>query len=139
MICPRCGDEYRPGFTQCAECHIPLVDELPQPEPPRSTESQRAPDPYLELVTVFESGNAVLTAIAKSVLLSAEIPFAARGEQVQELFGLGRFPGGVNLVTGPVCIEVASADRDVAAELLDGLGQSEPQFDDVDDSEPDGS
>ena len=115
------------------------MDQLPRPEPPRSTESQRVPDPLLELVTVFESGNAVLIAIAKSVLQSAEIPFATRGEHVQELFGMGRFPSGVNLVTGPVCIDVGSDDRDVAAVLLDGLGRSEQQFDDMDDSEPDGS
>lgn len=25
MICPKCNSEYRPGFTVCADCHIPLV------------------------------------------------------------------------------------------------------------------
>ncbi len=23
--CPRCGAEYRPGFRECADCHVPLV------------------------------------------------------------------------------------------------------------------
>ena len=27
--CPRCGTEYRPGFSECSDCHIPLVDEPP--------------------------------------------------------------------------------------------------------------
>ncbi len=33
MICPQCEVEYRTGFTQCADCDIPLVDRL---EPARS-------------------------------------------------------------------------------------------------------
>ena len=28
--CPRCGAEYRPGFTTCADCNLPLV---PGPAP----------------------------------------------------------------------------------------------------------
>ena len=28
MICPKCGTEYRDGFTECAYCHIPLVESL---------------------------------------------------------------------------------------------------------------
>src|SRR5579871_2246613 len=29
MFCPNCGTEYREGFTQCADCHIPLTAQLP--------------------------------------------------------------------------------------------------------------
>ena len=29
MFCPNCRCEYRPGFTECADCRVPLVDELP--------------------------------------------------------------------------------------------------------------
>lgn len=29
LYCPRCGGEFRPGFSQCADCHIPLVSERP--------------------------------------------------------------------------------------------------------------
>src|SRR5215471_4277231 len=25
MICPRCGAEYRPGFTKCADCDVDLI------------------------------------------------------------------------------------------------------------------
>jgi hypothetical protein len=31
--CPRCGAEYRPGFTMCADCNVPLV---PGPAPAKS-------------------------------------------------------------------------------------------------------
>jgi hypothetical protein len=28
MYCPNCRDEYRPGFTRCATCDVPLVPSL---------------------------------------------------------------------------------------------------------------
>lgn len=30
MYCPLCKAEYRPGFTQCSDCQVPLVDSLEQ-------------------------------------------------------------------------------------------------------------
>jgi hypothetical protein len=29
MFCPVCRAEYRPGFTHCRDCNVPLVAELP--------------------------------------------------------------------------------------------------------------
>jgi len=29
MFCPKCGAEYRPGYTSCADCHVFLVSERP--------------------------------------------------------------------------------------------------------------
>jgi len=29
MICPKCGAEYRQGYTSCADCHVFLVEEQP--------------------------------------------------------------------------------------------------------------
>jgi hypothetical protein len=33
MFCPKCKDEFRPGFTRCAGCGVDLVDDLSQVEP----------------------------------------------------------------------------------------------------------
>jgi hypothetical protein len=40
MFCPQCRCEYRPGFQQCANCQVPLVEELP-PLPPVPWELDR--------------------------------------------------------------------------------------------------
>jgi hypothetical protein len=34
LYCPRCGGEFRPGFSQCADCHIPLVSKRPARDAP---------------------------------------------------------------------------------------------------------
>jgi hypothetical protein len=34
MYCPVCKAEYRAGFTECAECRVPLVTELPAKDAP---------------------------------------------------------------------------------------------------------
>lgn len=28
MFCPKCGSEYRPGYTRCAPCGVDLVEDL---------------------------------------------------------------------------------------------------------------
>ncbi len=36
-FCPVCHLEYRPGFTECSDCGVPLVDALSPQPPPAST------------------------------------------------------------------------------------------------------
>lgn len=48
--CPRCRTEYREGFTQCIDCHIALVQDAPEGEPPE-TESIQLMDP----ISVYET------------------------------------------------------------------------------------
>ena len=71
-----------------------------------------------DLVVVFQSGDPVALAFAKGALESAEIPFVTQGEGLQDLIGLGRFPGGFNVVTGPVKILVNGDDANRARDAL---------------------
>lgn len=142
MFCPRCGAEYRPGFTTCAECLVPLVERPPRDD--RETGSARRgakgddvpvahgsgrldqdtgrPRPDLELVTVFVTGDPAVVALAKSFLQSADIEFMTRGEGIQNLFGIGNLGvGGFNPITGPVEFLVAAEDADDARKLLEEL------------------
>jgi hypothetical protein len=109
MICPNCKAEYREGFELCADCQIPLVDSLPE---------EVQPDPDLELVTVFETGDPADVLVAKSVLDEAGIEFFPRGEGVQDIFGAGRLGAGFNTLAGPVSIQVRPEDAETARGLL---------------------
>jgi hypothetical protein len=80
MFCPKCGDEYQPGFKVCAECHVSLVDALPV----KSSLPHKAP------VTVLSTRDPSVIAVAKSLLGASSIPFVATGEIIQEIMtGVG--------------------------------------------------
>ena len=70
------------------------------------------------MVTVFQTANPVALALAKAALESQGIPFVTQGEGLQDLIGLGRFPGGFNVATGPVKIRVDIRDAQAAREVL---------------------
>lgn len=70
-------------------------------------------------VTVFSTGNPALISLSKSLLEDADIPFMAKGEGVQDLFGIGRIgSAGYNLITGPVEIQVPSNYEKEARAIL---------------------
>jgi len=129
MYCPQCGSEYVAGVDECVECGVPLVDDLPSP-PPASDAPAEIPsrDVHLgpEPEVVFTSGRADLIAIAKSILMSADLDFGVRGEAVQDIFGWGRFPAGSNVFTGPVEILVSAEDAADARALLAELESPAP-------------
>ncbi len=79
------------------------------------------PDPTIELVPVFETGDAGLTALVKSILEGEGIDYLVRGEGVQDLLGAGRLSAGFNYLTGPARFMVRKADEERARELLSEL------------------
>lgn len=70
-----------------------------------------------EPVTVLETSDPALLAVAKSLLEEAGIGFFAKGEAIQDLFGAGRL-GGFNLITGPVELQVSADDAAEAGSVL---------------------
>ncbi len=108
MFCPECRDEYRAGYTRCNDCGVDLVEKLPDPAEP----------PPADLVTVLETGDQSLIAIAKSVFDGAGISYIARNERLQNLFGWGTIGTGYNVAMGPIRLQVLPQDAEVARELL---------------------
>ncbi|HWB86421.1 MAG TPA: DUF2007 domain-containing protein [Bryobacteraceae bacterium] len=74
MYCPQCRVEYRDGFSECSDCHVPLLSGTPQPE------AAEPFDPSLDLVVVFESSNSIQSAMAQGLLEDSGIPFFALGQ-----------------------------------------------------------
>jgi hypothetical protein len=75
----------------------------------------------LDLVTVYESGNPALIAVAKSILDSAKIEYCVKGEYLQNLSGLGTIFSGYNIVYGPIQIQVIKNKKLIATKLLKGV------------------
>jgi hypothetical protein len=74
VYCPECRVEYREGFRECSDCHVPLLAGTAPPQPKTPS------DPNLELVVVLETNDAFLLASAKGALEDAGIPFFALNE-----------------------------------------------------------
>jgi hypothetical protein len=134
MFCPECQGEYREGFTECADCGVPLVEKLPETE----EDTDLALD--AGLVPLVRTGDPNELAFAEAVLTEADIPFVKKGESVQDLFALGRVGMGFNPITGPIVLLVSEEHAAEAAKLLkesekaelDGMEElaEEDQYDD---------
>lgn len=108
MICPNCGADFLDDEQRCPHCGKASA----------SADVNERPDPTLELVTVFTTGDPADVMVAKSLLESAGIEFSAKDEGVQDVFGAGRIGSGFNVMAGQVEIQVRPEDEKVARELL---------------------
>jgi len=70
MFCPECKAEYLPGITMCADCRVPLVDELVEPD-------HDAADEFEEVARTFNQGD---IAVIKSVLDDNGVEYRFFGE-----------------------------------------------------------
>ena len=114
MHCPRCLTEYRDGFTECANCRIPLAA-----GPPSELHGQHA----LELVTVLEVRDSFALGLAKASLDEAGIDYLVSGEDLGYMPG---FHGASGIGATPLwkcsCrIQVAPDCADEARALLEPL------------------
>lgn len=73
MFCPKCGAEYREGFTQCSDCGIPLVWEEPD-----EVEADKAD--YVEYTEVLRTFSLADVAIIRSLLEDAGIDYFIKDE-----------------------------------------------------------
>jgi hypothetical protein len=76
MHCPQCLTEYRDGFSECADCHVPLAPGLPPETQPE--------EHTVELVTVLETSDPFLINLAKATLEDAGIEYVLGGDDADE-------------------------------------------------------
>jgi hypothetical protein len=103
MYCPKCRAEYVAGKTECPDCHLKLVDSLPP----------QAEILYKDFVTVYETSDPGLIALAESLLEAENIHFSKKSEGLQSIYALG-----------VVKFQVAEEDREQAYSLLKDLKES---------------
>jgi hypothetical protein len=103
LFCPSCKAEYRPGFTECADCSVPLVYELP-PEPPQVPREDRDAD----LVAVYSTYNPTDVMMIKSLLDAEEIVYNFQGELFE----------GSGVFIAPAMLFVTKADAQKVMEIL---------------------
>ena len=103
MFCPKCRTEYRPGFSQCADCRVPLIPELPS-------------EPHdFSGISVFETADPFAIALAKATLEDNMIPFHLQGDVTEARLALGP-------IQQPVCRILVPAEYALeAGELLEPL------------------
>lgn len=82
-------------------------------------------------IKVFETGDKTLIAIIKSVLTDADIKFFIKGEEIQDIIGIGSFGTGYNTALGPMELYVEEEDAEAVRMLIEELEQKQ----DTDDEE----
>ncbi len=111
MFCPKCGDEYREGFTVCATCNVPLVK-----DPPLQTKPE-----FAGFVTVYETANATTIAFVKSLFETEGVEYYCKGEGSQ-------YP----LPVLPVQFQVNEKDAEKAREILNQIEDGDFDLQDSD-------
>ncbi|MRR15324.1 MAG: hypothetical protein EG826_02580 [Deltaproteobacteria bacterium] len=83
MFCPKCGAEYREGFTHCADCSVDLVS-----DEPKANEDHLQ---YVAMVEVFSTYNPGDIASIKSILDGEDIHYYFQGENTNIMVGGGAY------------------------------------------------
>ena len=128
MFCPKCGGEYREGFTECSDCHVALTADPPVLEPAEGPE-------YVELVEVLRTFNPGDIAVIKAIMEDEGVRYVFEGESFNMLDPLIR----------PARLMVAKADVETAKESLKDMKLSymafpnlSPKDKSAEEEEPDG-
>jgi len=113
MHCPTCLTEYRDGFSECADCRVPLAPGLP-PAP-------QAIEHTVELVTVLETSDPFQMNLAKATLEDAGIEYVVAGDDAAERLLTG-MPVGAHTLQ----FQVEIAREAEARAALEPLENPEP-------------
>ena len=126
MYCPKCRAYYNNELAEACECHVALVDELPEdeaasPQPPLETLHSQPPLEFEHLdddsVVVLTTSDQTEILLVRSMLDEAGIRYLVQGEGIRNLFGLGGLTP-VNPITGPIKLRVEAGRAEEAKALL---------------------
>lgn len=119
MICPQCGAEYQPGFTECADCRVALV------EPGGAEDAAGPPEDWVVLTEhTFRFGWASLGTMddAGFRLIALKSELQAQGVDVQfDPFAPGEGGGFTDTFYQPIRLLVRKQDLERARNIMDDL------------------
>lgn len=132
--CPKCGSEYRDGFTECASCGVKLVDKLTDEQKKQAEMEERRdmvlPEGMSRPVAVFTAKNRLEAESIEDMLRDNDIPVFDRPAafcQIQSYSGAdARF--GVELV---VDASQTARARQLIDEMQTELSENELSEDDL--------
>ena len=132
--CPKCGSEYRDGFTECASCGLKLVDKLTDEQKKQAEMEERRdmvlPEGMSRPVAVFTAKNRLEAESIEDMLRDNDIPVFDRPaafRQIQSYSGAdARF--GVELV---VDASQTARARQLIDEMQTELAENELSEDDL--------
>lgn len=124
MFCPNCKVEYRRGFYECADCHVPLVDALADVQP---ASSPAASDDLDAPVKLWDGIDPRRFAEIRAALDAKHIPYS---DELQEPRLLR------TLSFEPLQIWIRKADEEVARTILSDAGADDARDSASSTSEP---
>jgi len=105
MFCPKCGAEYRAGFTHCSDCDVDLVEELPQEISINKDNEGEGNVTFIPILSTYNLGD---VALIKSILDNDEIEYFLQGENTEY----------VSACMDPVILMVRGDQVNIVKELL---------------------
>lgn len=116
MWCSTCRGEFVDEVTVCPDCGTPLGSELPDEE--------QAEGPFVQ---VFQSADASLLPVIKSVLSGARIPHVVQGDEAQSLYPFGSVGGGSDDRLLRAVVLVPESQREAAEAVLGELAPEDTE------------
>lgn len=124
MHCPQCLTEYRDGFSECADCRVPLAPGRPP---------SAVPDEHqINLVTVLETHDSFAANLAKATLDDAGIPYVERGDDAAERGLTGMTQAGA--LASQIQVEASRAEE--AREALEPILNPQPVEEEIGEEGP---
>ncbi len=118
MFCPECEAEYRPGFTECSDCQVPLVAERRVRE---QIPDNRLPDDHPKSVWTGDSMDQCVRYCRE--LRAADIPYQVVqgvdqfGKSLTRMFNIGVAEQDFEDAKALIKKDEAFSDEDAAVEL----------------------